>query len=149
MGKYSGAREAKVLGSKHPNIGLALGKHRVKVLAIRDGDSPIDGMPWYAADLQVVSSNDATLKGRSFAWVTKKRSGKAAMGFLSDIKRFVGAMLTSDPELVGDSEIEASTSEEQPFTDTEIMVDVFEVPAKDPQPGKAQKWTRVMFSSVP
>lgn len=128
MGKYSGAKDVEVTESL-PFLTDVAGNHTVRVVAVREGDSNNDGLPYVAIDVEVLDSEEYS-EGEKRVHLVKQHAGKGARNYwLRDLKEIVGASQGfEDKSDVDDRDIEAFTGEDARGTGAVLLARVYTKP---------------------
>lgn len=132
---FAGIKDATQMGGSRR---LGVGKYVVKIDTLRFFQSRKDRSPVFAADLEVVESdNDEFQPGDKVGYATKR--GQFAEYFLGDIKAFLMAAGADEDELDEDAADEC-VSEAQPLRGTLMRCHVT-LDTKNPEKG----YTRYLF----
>jgi hypothetical protein len=132
MGIYSKAKEAPVMGRAR-KLWDYLGEYKLEVVEVTDGEGKQSGQPFYSAKLKVLEAtgDGAAPVDTEVTWTIVRQPGKQSDYFLSDIKKFIGAVTGLAPEDIGEKEIEDSVGDKQELTGAPVRASVFNRKLKD------------------
>lgn len=125
MGKYGDVGDVEV-GRYEKKLYEFHGDYRLKVKKISDGVGGHKKLPFFSVLFEVVeSSNEEVHPGTDIVYTTVENPGFRE-AYLRNIKSCLAAIGDASPNDVGEEEVEAALSIDQPCTNLEVRCSVYQ-----------------------